>query len=83
MRVTSVTPDHTRMVPGFERHMMRCPGCGRVASRLVFGREIEPLAIEPMRLPALTPPAAAAAVWARAVALLRGRHPKGSISRAT
>jgi hypothetical protein len=51
MQLASVMPEPNRLVAGFERHLLRCPGCGRLASKSVFAREIGPIAVEPMQLP--------------------------------
>jgi hypothetical protein len=51
MRLASVMPEPNRLLAGYERHLLRCVGCGRLASKSVFAREIGPIAIEPMQLP--------------------------------
>jgi len=85
MRVASVMPDNTRRMVSFECHIMRCPGCGQLAGKLVFARDIGPLAVEPMRLPASPPPAIVARVWACVLSPLRASPADGkrSISQAT
>jgi len=51
MRLASVMPEPNRLLAGYERQLLRCVGCGRLASKSVFARAIGPIAIEPMQLP--------------------------------
>lgn len=39
MRVVGIAPDHTMMVPGYERHTWQCSECSGQEQRLVFRRD--------------------------------------------
>src|SRR6267378_4650402 len=39
MLLVKVVPDHTMMVPGYERYTLQCLGCYEVKEHLVFNRE--------------------------------------------
>jgi hypothetical protein len=81
MRLVKAVADCTMMVPGYEHQTLECTGCRTVERRMVFGRTIGPLAVEPMRLPSDAPASAAdpkpndrvepAKSWARALERLR------------
>jgi hypothetical protein len=59
MRLVKAVADCTMMVPGYEHQTLECTGCRTVERRMVFGRTIGPLAVEPMRLPSDAPASAA------------------------
>ena len=50
MHLVKAVADCTMMVPGYEHQTLECPGCRTVERRMVFGRTIGPLTVEPMRL---------------------------------
>jgi hypothetical protein len=82
MRLMQAVPDTTMMVTGYEHHTLQCTGCNEIERRLVFTREKTPVANVPVPVHPVEPPhpppiergAAAASVWARTVAKLRGRQ---------
>ena len=43
MRLVQTVPDETMIVPGFEHHILTCPGCHDEERRLVFIRQPEAL----------------------------------------
>src|SRR5258707_8941445 len=59
MRLVKAVADCTMMVPGYEHQTLECADCRTVERRMVFGRTIGPLAVEPMRLPSDAPASAA------------------------
>src|SRR5262249_2595016 len=85
MRVVKAVADCTMMVPGYEHQTLECPDCRMVERRMVFGRTIGPLTVEPMGLPASAPMPAATPVqsapiahpkaWTRALDKLRNTQP--------
>src|SRR5215813_6326276 len=58
MRLVKAVADCTMMVSGYEHQTLECRGCHAVERRMVFGRTIGPLTVEPMGLPSEPPPAA-------------------------
>lgn len=39
MLLVKVVPEHTTMVPGYERYSLQCLGCYEVMDHLVFNRQ--------------------------------------------
>ena len=54
MLLVKVVPEHTMMVPGYERYTLQCLGCYEVMDHLVFNRQ---------RLLRLAEPAPSLSVW--------------------
>jgi hypothetical protein len=59
MRLVKAVADCTMMVAGYEHQTLECAGCRAVERRMVFGRTIGPLTVEPMRLSSSSPAPAA------------------------
>src|SRR5262245_60609850 len=57
MQVAEVVRDDTMMVPGYERHTLRCSGCDDVERRLVFNPDGAARGDKPAPAPS-APPAA-------------------------
>jgi hypothetical protein len=81
MRLVKAVADCTMMVAGYEHQTLECGSCRTVERRMVFGRTIGPLTVEPMRLASSSPAPAAAPeqsapidhpkAWSRALGRLR------------
>ena len=67
MRFVRAVP-YQSMVSARELHMFECPSCHRTERRLVFTRNIEPLASERMQLPSVSSPVLTAATHKVSVA---------------
>ena len=39
MRLVQIVEDKTKMVAGYEQHMLECSGCGEAEHRLVFNKD--------------------------------------------